>query len=108
MENEIAVGEAYGTACRGAIAAEVGGSGRFVADCYNLTPLISQCILLTKENDMIGIQPTDILIIILVAVIIFAPMRLPQMVRGLKGMFAEFRKEVRQTDTSTEAPKKKP
>ncbi|MBI4790837.1 MAG: twin-arginine translocase TatA/TatE family subunit [Chloroflexi bacterium] len=56
---------------------------------------------------MLGVQLTDILIIILVAVIIFAPMRLPQMVRGLKSMFSEFRKEVRQNDTAADSPKNK-
>ncbi len=43
---------------------------------------------------MIGLQPGHILIIILIAILIFAPTRLPQLIRGFKGMFSQFRKEL--------------
>lgn len=41
-----------------------------------------------------GLQPTHILIIIIIAIILFAPSRLPQLTRGIGQMFSEFRKEV--------------
>ncbi len=43
---------------------------------------------------MIGLQPGHIVIIVLIAILLFVPMRLPQLVRGFKGMFSQFRKEV--------------
>jgi|GEM_PF-4420510 Sec-independent protein translocase protein TatA len=43
---------------------------------------------------MIGLQPGHVLIIILVALLLFAPSRLPMVVRGMKKMVAEFRDEV--------------
>ena len=43
---------------------------------------------------MLAIQPIHILVIILVALIFFAPSRLPMVVRGFKKMFSEFRDEV--------------
>lgn len=42
---------------------------------------------------MIALQPTHILIIILVALLLFAPMRFPKLIRGAKNMFSEMRKE---------------
>ncbi len=41
---------------------------------------------------MFGLQPAHIVIIILVAVIFFAPSRLPLLARGMKTMVSEFRK----------------
>ena len=42
---------------------------------------------------MIALQPTHILIIILIALLLFLPSRLPQLARGFKAMFSQFRKE---------------
>ena len=59
---------------------------------------------------MIGLQPGHIVIIILIAILIFAPTRLPQLVRGFKGMFSQFRKEVggknQAKKVATETPNK--
>lgn len=41
-----------------------------------------------------GLQPTHVLLIVLIALILFAPTRLPQLTRGVTKMFSEFRKEV--------------
>ena len=41
-----------------------------------------------------GLQPTHVLIVIIIAIILFAPTRLPQLTRGIAQMFSEFRKEV--------------
>ncbi len=49
---------------------------------------------------MIGLQPGHIVIIILVAILLFVPTRLPQLVRGFKGMFSQFRDEVRNKSRS--------
>jgi Sec-independent protein translocase protein TatA len=43
---------------------------------------------------MIGLQPGHIVVIVLIAVLIFAPTRLYKLVRGFKSMFAQFRGEV--------------
>ncbi len=43
---------------------------------------------------MIGLQPGHIVIIILIAILLFAPTRLHQLIRGFKGMFAQLRGEV--------------
>ncbi len=45
---------------------------------------------------MYGLQPTHLLIIVIVAVLFFAPSRLPQLVRGFGRMFAEFREGVKE------------
>jgi Sec-independent protein translocase protein TatA len=42
---------------------------------------------------MIGLQPGHIVIVVLVALIFFAPSRLPMLVRGMKKMISEFRDE---------------
>lgn len=42
---------------------------------------------------MIGIQPGHVIIIILVALLLFAPSRLPLLVRGVKKMISEVRDE---------------
>jgi Sec-independent protein translocase protein TatA len=43
---------------------------------------------------MFGLQPAHIVIIILVALIFFAPSRLPLLARGMKTMVSEFRKGI--------------
>ncbi len=49
-------------------------------------------------------------LIVLVALVLFAPTRIPGLVRGAKNMVSEFRKEVRRNDqekgTATDTPKK--
>ncbi|MCL4489863.1 MAG: twin-arginine translocase TatA/TatE family subunit [Chloroflexi bacterium] len=50
---------------------------------------------------MFGLQPLHWLIIILVAILLFAPMRIPQLVRSLKQTFKEFGASVRE---ATEEP----
>jgi hypothetical protein len=52
------------------------------------------CHFIFKEFIMFAIQPGHIIIIVLVALIFFAPSRLPMLVRGLKKMVSEFRDEV--------------
>ncbi len=42
---------------------------------------------------MIGLQPGHIILIVLAALIFFAPSRLPLLARGVKKMVSEFRKE---------------
>ncbi len=42
---------------------------------------------------MIGLQPAHIIIIVFVALIFFAPSRLPLLARGMKKMVTEFKKE---------------
>lgn len=41
---------------------------------------------------MFGLQPAHIVIIVLVALLFFAPSRLPLLARGMKTMVSEFRK----------------
>ncbi len=58
---------------------------------------------------MFAIQPGHVVIIILVALIFFAPSRLPMVVRGMKKMVSEFRAEVKDknpTNDQTQASKK--
>jgi hypothetical protein len=63
-----------------------------------------------KEFPVIAIQPTHILIVILVALVLFAPTRIPGLVRGAKNMVSEFRKEVSRNDqkkgTAADTPRK--
>ena len=40
---------------------------------------------------MYGLQPTHLLIIVIIGILFFAPSRLPQLVRGFGRMFTEFR-----------------
>lgn len=40
---------------------------------------------------MIGLRPAHIVIIVLVALILFAPSRLPMLARGMKTMVSEFK-----------------
>ncbi len=47
---------------------------------------------------MIGLQPLHILLIILVALILFAPGRVPLVIRGAKKMVSEFKREVSAKD----------
>ncbi len=42
---------------------------------------------------MIGLQPGHVIIIVLVALLFFAPSRLPLLARGVKKMVSEFRDE---------------
>ena len=55
---------------------------------------------------MIGLQPGHIVIIIFIAILIFAPARLVQLVRGFKSMFSEFRKESGDKSKNTKADRK--
>lgn len=43
---------------------------------------------------MLGLQPAHIVIIVLIALIFFAPARLPSLARGMKAMVSEFRKGI--------------
>ncbi len=43
---------------------------------------------------MLGLQPAHIIIIIFIALIFFAPSRLPSLARGMKTMVSEFRKGI--------------
>jgi Sec-independent protein translocase protein TatA len=43
---------------------------------------------------MMGLQPAHIVIIVLIAILLFAPTRINQLVRGFKSMFTQFRGEV--------------
>ncbi len=47
---------------------------------------------------MIGLQPIHILLIVLVALILFAPGRVPLVIRGAKKMVSEFKREVSAKD----------
>jgi Sec-independent protein translocase protein TatA len=49
---------------------------------------------------MIGLQPIHILLIALVALLLFAPGRLPLVIRGAKKMVSEFKREVAPSDPS--------
>ena len=53
-------------------------------------------MLRPREVFVYGLQPTHLLIIVLVAILFFAPSRLPQLVRGFGRMFAEFREGVKE------------
>ncbi len=55
---------------------------------------------------MIGLQPGHIVIIILIALIFFAPSRLPLLSRGITKMVSEFRKEIGKPKAATTTPKK--
>ena len=54
---------------------------------------------------MFGLQPLHWLIIILVAIFLFMPSRLPELVRAVKQMIREFRSATKETrdDSSTES-----
>jgi sec-independent protein translocase protein TatA len=45
-----------------------------------------------------GLQPTHILIIIVVAILFFVPSRLPELVRGIGKAFREFKTGLKQDD----------
>jgi Sec-independent protein translocase protein TatA len=47
---------------------------------------------------MYGLQPTHILLIIIVALIFFMPSRLPQIARGFRDMISSFKEETKQLD----------
>ena len=49
---------------------------------------------------MVGLQPTHLLIIVLVGILFFVPSRLPKLVRGFKQMFTEYREEVKEGNSS--------
>ncbi len=51
---------------------------------------------------MFGLQPLHWLVIILVAVLFFAPGRLPQAVRSVKKMVSEFKNSVAEQDQPEE------
>lgn len=49
---------------------------------------------LVESPRMIGLQPGHIVVIVLIALLILAPSRLPSLVRGMGKAIFEFRKEV--------------
>ncbi len=55
---------------------------------------------------MYGLQPTHILIIILVGLLFFMPSRLPQLTRAIGQMIGEFRKGVKEEPQPTDEAKK--
>ncbi len=62
---------------------------------------------------MIGLQPGHVIIILFVALLFFAPSRLPLLARGVKKMVSEFRDEtsdkssVRSSASPVESPPSK-
>ncbi len=54
---------------------------------------------------MIGLQPTHWLIIIIVAILLFAPMRIPQLVRSVKDTVKELGAGIK--EASQESPQDK-
>jgi Sec-independent protein translocase protein TatA len=61
------------------------------ADCVINLPLFH---FAEEVYLMFGLQPGHIVIIILIALIFFAPSRLPLLTRGIGKMLSEFRKEI--------------
>jgi TatA/E family protein of Tat protein translocase len=58
-----------------------------------------------KEVRMIGgLQPTHILIIIVVAILFIAPSRLPELVRGIGKAFGEFKAGLKEAHEPTPPP----
>ena len=51
-----------------------------------------------------GLQPTHILIIIVVAILFFVPSRLPELVRGIRKAFGGFKTGLKETDEPTAPP----
>jgi len=49
---------------------------------------------------MFGLQPTHLIIIALVAILFFAPSRIPMLIGGMRKMISEFRKETRAESSS--------
>ncbi len=56
---------------------------------------------------MFGLQPLHWLIIIFVAILFFAPGRLPELVRSLKKMAGEFRGSLKEDQESKAVPSPK-
>ncbi len=54
---------------------------------------------------MIGLQPTHIVLIVLVALVLFAPDRLPLVARGMKKMVSEFKKEASGKGEQSKSPR---
>ncbi len=55
--------------------------------------MVCLLFLATREvSPMFGLQPAHVVIIVLVALLFFAPSRLPLLARGMKTMVSEFRK----------------
>ncbi len=52
-----------------------------------------------KEMSMFGLQPIHLMVIIVVAILLFAPSRLPEVVRALGRTVREFRAGVREGDS---------
>ncbi len=46
---------------------------------------------------MFGLQPTHLIIVLVVALLLFAPSRLPALVRALGKMIIEFRASIKET-----------
>ncbi len=51
-----------------------------------------------------GLQPTHILIIIVVVILFFAPSRLPELVRGIGKAFGEFKTGLKEAHEPTPPP----
>jgi sec-independent protein translocase protein TatA len=49
-------------------------------------------------NKMLGLQPTHILIVLIIALVFFAPSRLPDLVRAIGKSVREFRGSIKETD----------
>ncbi len=48
---------------------------------------------------MLGLQPIHLLVVVVVAVLLFAPARLPELVRALSRTVREFRAGVKEADS---------
>jgi sec-independent protein translocase protein TatA len=54
---------------------------------------------------MFGLQPLHLIIIVVAAIVIFVPSRLPEMVRSLGKTVREFRTAIREPVAGSEPPK---
>ncbi len=54
---------------------------------------------------MFGLQPAHIVLIVAVAIILFAPRQLPELGRGLAKAITEFKKGIRETPDSSKESK---
>ncbi len=61
------------------------------------------CFQLSRRCLVFGLQPAHIVVIILIALIFFAPSRLPSVARGMKTMVSEFRKGLNEKNKDRES-----
>lgn len=66
----------------------------------SLSRVSRSCALSQEAIDMFGLQPIHIVLIVVVAVILFAPRQLPELGRGLAKAITEFKKGIRETPDS--------